>query len=201
MNTSNVPADDFLRLENLHTGEILRMRRLQNGVGQTVLAIEGSLPPKSDGPPPHVHFNLREEGTVMAGSLGAKLGNETIVVPAGGSAAFPPGVVHSWWNAGEALLEFNGRAVPAGDLDRFLQGIFAVLNASPAGKPSIFYLAHLLWRHRHTQAVVVPPLIIQRILFPVVLLIGHILGKYRGTDWPGSPASCTGAPPVDSPNA
>jgi hypothetical protein len=28
----------------------------------------------------------------------------------------------------------------------------------------------------------------------VVLFIGLILGKYRGDSWPGSPASCTGAP-------
>ncbi len=200
MSTSNAPADNFLKLENLHTGEILRMRRVHDADGQTVLAIDGYLPPKSNGPPPHVHFDLREEGTVKAGSLGARVGNEKILVPAGGSASFAPGVVHAWWNAGDVLLEFSGRAIPAGDLDRFLQGIFAVLNAGPSGKPSIFYLAHLLWRHRHTQAVVAPPRIIQRILFPVVLLIGHVLGKYSGTDWPGAPSSCTGAPLEDSPN-
>jgi hypothetical protein len=36
----------------------------------------------------------------------------------------------------------------------------------------------------------------QRIVFPLILLIGGVLGKYRGDDWPGSPASCTGAPEV-----
>jgi len=35
---------------------------------------------------------------------------------------------------------------------------------------------------------------IQRILFPVVLLIGRILGKYEGQSWPGCPETCTGAP-------
>ncbi len=114
MNTSNAPTENFLKLENLHTGEILRMRRVRDADGQTVLAIDGSLPPKSNGPPPHVHFNLREEGMVMAGSLGSRVGNETILVPAGGSAVFPPGVVHAWWNAGDVLLEFNVRAFPQG---------------------------------------------------------------------------------------
>jgi hypothetical protein len=51
-----------------------------------------------------------------------------------------------------------------------------------------------LWRHRHTQAIMVPPRAIQRIVFPLVLLLGHMLGKYRGDRWPGSPKSCTGAP-------
>ncbi len=64
-------------------------------------------------------------------------------MPAGRAAVFPAGVVHNWWNAGEDLLEFNGQAIPAVDLDRYLQAVFAILNASASGRPSIFYLAHL----------------------------------------------------------
>src|SRR5437762_40994 len=149
------------------------------------------------GPPVHVHFHQREEGRVTAGSLGARVGNEKLVVRAGGTGVFPAGVVHTWWNAGEDLLEVSGRAIPAVDLDRYLQGLFAVVNASASGRPSIFYLAHVLWRHRRTQTIALPPKAIQRVLFPLVLLVGNILGKYRGTAWPGSPASCTGAPEMD----
>lgn len=186
--------NDFLQLENRHTGEILRMRRTRDAGDQVVLIVDGSLPPRMSGPPLHAHFYEHEEGVVKAGSLGARIGKEKIVVPTGGSAAFPAGVVHSWWNAGEDLLEFGGRVTPVVDLDRYLQALFAVLNASPSGTPSIFYAAHVLWRHRHTQTAMVPPRAIQWIVFPVVLLVGHILGKYRGDNWPGSPQSCTGAP-------
>lgn len=186
--------NSVLRLENRHTGEILRMRRERDASGQVILTIEGSLPAGSKGPPPHVHFHQREEGRVQAGTLGARIGEQTLVVQTGGDAAFPAGVVHSWWNAGETILEFNGRVSPAGDLDQFLEALFAVLNASRSSRPSIFYLAHVLWRHRRTQGVVVPPVAVQRILFPVVLLIGRVLGKYKGTGWPGCPKRCTGAP-------
>ena len=190
--------DDFLKLENRHTGEVLRMRRVRDANGQTVLVIDGSLPPRSSGPPLHVHFLEREEGVVKAGSLGAQVGNERIVVPAGESAVFPAGVVHNWWNAGDDLLELSGRVIPAVDLDRYLQAIFAVLSASPPGRPSIFYLAHVLWRHRHTQEVAFPPRPMQWIVFPIILLVGRVLGKYRGDNWPGSPGSCTGAPEVQA---
>lgn len=188
--------DGYLRLENRHTGEVLRMRRVRDGAGQIVLSIEGSLPSRMSGPPPHVHFQQREEGYVKVGTVGARVGKEMIVVRQGESAVFPAGVVHAWWNAGEELLELTGQAVPAVDLDRYLQALFAVLNSSASGRPSIFYLAHVLWRHRHTQAVMTPPVAIQRIVFPLVLLLGGILGKYRGTSWPGCPDSCTGAPLV-----
>jgi len=185
--------DEFLQLHNRHTGETLRLRRVRDAAGRIVLNIDGGLPPGANGPPPHVHYHQREEGRVIAGTLGAQVGKEKIVVPAGGTAVFAAGVVHHWWNAGDDLLEVSGQAIPAVDLDRYLQAVFAVLNASSNGKPSIFYLAHVLWRHRDTQLIATPPRAVQRIVFPVILLIGRILGKYRGSDWPGSPESSTGA--------
>jgi quercetin dioxygenase-like cupin family protein len=186
-----------LRLENRRNGEILRMRRVRDAQGQVVLIPEGSLPPGASGPPLHVHFQEREEIAVRAGTLGAQVGTEKIRVPAGGTAVIPPSVPHRWWNAGDDLLEVSGQAVPAVDLDRFLQAMFAVLNASSNGRPSIFHLAHVLWRHRDTQLILSPPRAIQRIVFPVILFMGRILGKYRGSHWPGSPESCPGAPLVD----
>ena len=186
--------DNFLKLENRHTGETLRLRRVRDAEGQTVLTIDGSLPPRASGPPPHVHFHEREEGIVKAGTLGARIGNEKVILPAGGTALLPAGIVHSWWNAGDDRLELSGRVIPVVDLDRYLQAIFAVVNASSSGRPSIFYIVHVLWRHRHTQLLASPPRSVQRIVFPLILFVGHVLGKYRGTNWPGSPESCTGAP-------
>ena len=188
--------DTFLQLENRHTGEILRMHRGRDSQGQTILNLEGSLPPRADGPPLHVHFHEREEGVVKEGTLGARIGKQKIVVQAGGAVVLPAGVVHHWWNAGDDMLVFSGQAIPAVDLDRYLQAVFAVLNASPSGKPSIFYIAHVAWRHRHTQALAMPPRAIQRIAFPLIVFVGRVLGKYRGDNWPGSPGSCLGAPEV-----
>ncbi len=173
------------------------MHRRRDAEGRIVLHLDGTLPPKAEGPPLHVHFREQEEGVVKAGTLGAQLGTKTFTVPTGGGVVLPSGIPHRWWNAGDDLLEFSGHATPAVDLDRYLQGVFAVLNTSSSGRPPIFYLAHVLWRHRETQQLMLPPPAIQRVVFPVVLFIGSILGKYRGSDWPGSPESCPGAPLVD----
>jgi uncharacterized cupin superfamily protein len=100
---------DVLKLENRHTGEVLRMHRLRDASGQIVLMIEGSLPPRMSGPPPHIHFHQREQGYVKASTMGARVGNEKIVLRTGESAVFPAGVVHTWWNAGEELLELTGQ--------------------------------------------------------------------------------------------
>ena len=150
-------VDNFVTIRNRHTGEILRLSRVRDAQGQIVLNLDGSLPPRAGGPPLHVHFHQREEGQVKAGTLGGQVGKEKIVVPAGGTAVFAAGTRHKWWNAGDNLLEFSGQAIPAVDLDCFLQGVFAVLNASPNGRPSIFYIAHVLWRHRNSQLIATPP--------------------------------------------
>ena len=189
--------DNFLKLQNRHTREVLLIRRVRDAQGQIILALDGTLPPGTDGPPLHVHFHEHEEGIVKAGTLGAQIGTKKIIVPTGGTINLPKGVLHRWWNAGDDLLEFSGHAIPAVDLDRFLQAVFAVLNAGSKRRPPIFYLAHVLWRHRDSQLLSIPPPAIQRFVLPVLLMIGSILGKYRGSDWPGSPESCTGAPLID----
>jgi len=89
---------------------------------------------------------------------------------------------------------FEGYARPAVDLDRFLQAIFQVLNASLAGRPPLFYMAHLLLRHRHTQTLMIMPRPIQAVQFRVIVAVGTLLGRYRGEDRPECPTRCVGAP-------
>jgi len=100
-------VDNFVTLENRRNGEILRMHRRRDVEGRIVLYLDGTLPPKAEGPPLHVHVREREEGIVKAGTLGARVGGEKIVVPTGGTVVLPAGVRHHWWNAGDDLLEFS----------------------------------------------------------------------------------------------
>jgi hypothetical protein len=135
-----------------------------------------------------VHFHQREEGAVKAGTLGAQVGKEKIVVPPGGSAVFAAGTRRKWWNAGDDPLEFSGQAIPAVDLDRFLQGVFAVVNASPNGRPSIFYIAHVLWRHRNSQLIGTPPQAMQRIVSLSFCLSGASWANTADRADPGHPS-------------
>jgi hypothetical protein len=56
-------------------------------------------------------------------------------------------------------------------------------------------------RHRRTQSVLIMPLAVQAILFRAVIVLGTLLGRYRGTEWPGCPARCTGAPDITGEDA
>jgi len=88
--------------------------------------------------------------------------------------------------------EEEGIVTPAVDLDRYLQAIFEVLNAGPKGRPPLIYLAHAALRHRRTQKVLAMPDPLQAVVFRLAVLWGTVLGRYRGTQWPGCPARCGG---------
>lgn len=184
-----------LVLENRHTGERLEMRRVRID-GKDCLEMNGSLPPRGEGPPMHVHHAEAEEFHVVSGVLSAEADGKRVRLLPGESALFPPGSAHRWWNADDEPLMVRGFVIPERGLDRYLQAAFEVINASPAGRPSMFYMAHLAWRHRREQVTLVIPPVVQRVLFPLLIGIGTMLGKYRGTSWPGSPDRCRG---LDSP--
>ena len=184
-----------LVLQNKHTGERLELRRFPSG-DEVWLELRGSLPPYREGPPLHIHFEEDEEGTVHSGKLSAVVDGQRVDADAGESAQLPRGSAHRWWNEGPDPLEFVGYARPVVDLDRYLQAVFQVVNAGPRHRPSLIYMAHVMLRHRRTQATLVMPRPVQAVLFRVAFLVGTILGRYRGQDWPGCPARCTGAPLV-----
>lgn len=186
-----------LRLENRHTGEVLELRRLRQD-GELVLEIRGTLPARREGPPMHIHHAEDEEGRVTAGTLSADVGGRLLDAGTGDSVRLPRGIPHRWWNAGEHPLAFEGRARPVVDLDQYLQAIFEVMNAGGPQRPPLYYLAHVALRHRRTQTVLILPRPLQGVLFPLVVAVGTLLGRYRGTGWPGCPARCIGAPEVAS---
>src|SRR5689334_23154083 len=182
-----------LALENRHTGERLTITRVRRD-DEEWFELSGTLPGRTEGPPLHVHFAEDEEGHVTAGTLTLEIDGRESCAGSGESTTVPRGAAHRWRNANSEPLEFEGRARPAVDLDRYLQAIFEIMNAGPPGRPLLFYLAHAALRHRRTQAVLVMPRPLQPVLFRVVVAIGTLLGRYRGEDWPGCPARCTGAP-------
>jgi mannose-6-phosphate isomerase-like protein (cupin superfamily) len=190
--TTAAPAEALL-LESRHSGEKLSLRRVRRG-SEVWLEIKGSLPAGRPGPPLHRHHVETEEGLVVSGTLAFVVDGVQGAASAGQNRVFPRGSAHTWWNGGNDTLVFEGYAKPAADLDRYLQAVFEVMNSTASPRPPLFYIAHAALRHRDTQELLLIPRPVQTLLFRAVVALGTMLGRYRGTDWPGCPARCSGAP-------
>jgi len=187
------PAPTYLRLENRHTGEVLELLRRRYS-REILIELRGTLPAHQEGPPLHIHHLEDEDGTVTTGTLSVEVGGRRIDAGPGQSVQLPRGVPHRWWNQGDSPLAFEGHVRPAVDLDRYLQAVFEVMNAGSRNRPPLFYMAHVALRHRQTQTALVMRRPLQALVFRAALVLGTLLGRYRGSEWPGCPARCVGAP-------
>jgi len=132
------------------------------------------------GPVMHVHRLQEEAMVVKVGKIGYQLlGQEPRYAGEGETVIFAPGVAHRWWNAGTTELWCTGWAKPPLNTEYFLTVLFESMKQNRGQRPGLFDLAFLLTRYRSEFGLSAIPTIVQRIVFPVVILVGSALGKYR----------------------
>ena len=131
------------------------------------------------GPPMHVHYLQREVLTVVEGRMGwQRHGGPPQFAGVGEAAAFEPGDAHRFWNAGDTPLRCAGVIEPADNVEYFLTEIFASTRRNGGKRPGVFDAAYLTRRYRSEFAMLAIPAPVQRIVFPVIVAIGRLLGKY-----------------------
>lgn len=160
------------------TGEKLIFSRIIVKDGVEYLEGENEVQPNA-GPPMHVHYLQDESFTVISGKLGYQnWGEEKKYAGPGETVLFKAGVPHKFWNAGDDLLRCTGYISPAGNLVYFLGQLFESANQN-GGRPGIFDAAFLLDRYKPEFGMLEIPPFVQKFLFPVVLFVGRITGKYK----------------------
>jgi quercetin dioxygenase-like cupin family protein len=79
-----------------------------------MVVIEHSLPPARLAAPLHRHSREDEISYVLAGQMGALLGDRVVQARAGSYVVKPRGQWHTYWNAGESELRLMELLVPGG---------------------------------------------------------------------------------------
>ena len=131
------------------------------------------------GPMMHVHHFQTESFTVRRGLIGyQRLGQAPQYAGPGETVTFAPGEAHRFWNAGETDLECSAYIEPADNIEYFLSEIFASQKRTGKGRPSPFDAAYLALRYRSEFAMMAIPALVQRLVFPVIVAIGTMLGLY-----------------------
>ncbi len=189
-----------LVLENAHTGEVLRLVRYAESEGDR-LELEGMIPQGRASMAVHLHRAEDLALSVRLGTLSILLNDRRGSLEEGKSLTIPRGSAYRLWNEGPGPVHYTADVEGVVDMDRYLEAVFQVINASPKDRPSLTYLAKVMLDHRRTQAVQLLSRPVQSPLFWGVVLAGTVSGRYRGSDWPGAPASLHGAPQGAEPPA
>jgi quercetin dioxygenase-like cupin family protein len=131
------------------------------------------------GPPMHVHYFQEEALTVVQGRMGfQRPGEEPAFAGEGETVVFRAGEAHSFWNAGQSDLRCTAYIKPAGNVEYFLEAIFASQRSNGGRRPALLDVAFLTRRYRTEFAMLAVPALAQRFVFPVLVAVGRVLGKY-----------------------
>jgi quercetin dioxygenase-like cupin family protein len=160
---------------------------IDNGAGERLtfvrrrgdrLEVENSIRP-GGGPPMHLHTWQTETLTVQQGRLGyQRLGQEPAFAGEGETVVFPAGEAHRFWNAGDGELRCTGFITPIDYIEYFLSALYDSQRRSGGKRPNPFEVAFLMRRYRSEFAMVEVPALVRRVVFPVLVTIGRLLGRY-----------------------
>ena len=165
-------------IENGAGERITFLRRVQGRAGER-LEVENAVTPNA-GPPMHVHHYQDEALTVKQGKIGyQRLGEPPRFGKAGETVAFKAGEAHKFWNAGQEELRCTGYIEPADNAEYFLTELYASTKRNGGGRPDPFDAAFLMRRYRSEFAMLEIPAAVQRLVFPVQVAVGRLLGRYR----------------------
>lgn len=117
--------------------------------------------------------------TVRHGTLGYQ-GSDGVehFAGVGETVCFKPGEMHRYWNAGTNDLHCSGYIEPADNVEYFLSEIFASQARSHNSRPEFFEAAFLARRYRSEFVLAEIPAVVQTLVFPVVVAVGQLLGRY-----------------------
>jgi quercetin dioxygenase-like cupin family protein len=164
-------------IENGAGERLTFVRRVQDPAGDR-LEVENLVKPGS-GPPMHVHNHQEEALTIRQGRLGyLRSGGQPRFAGPGETIVFEPGEAHKFWNAGGEDLLGTGYIRPADNVEYFLTAIFESQRMSGGSRPDLFDAAFLTRRYRGEFYMSEIPAVVQRLVFPVLVAVGRVLGKY-----------------------
>ena len=134
---------DFPRLGNRY------VLRGETSDGRFAL-IEQTIPPRALAAPIHTHEREDEYSFVLAGRLGAQIGDEVVEAGPGDLVVKPRGIPHAYWNPGDTETRLLEIISPAG-----FEQYFADLapELAPPGEPDLEALAQIRARYGLTMDI------------------------------------------------
>ena len=131
------------------------------------------------GPPMHVHFKQEELIRVIKGKMRVKTPTNEFSLSAGEEHLFEAGTPHRFWNEGDTEMHYSGHVQPALNYEYFIEQIYRSANEADDDKPGPFDAAYLLTRYKSEMDILEIPKPVKAIVFPILLVLGNLLGKFK----------------------
>lgn len=166
-------------IENPVTGERILFRTTSRETNGDAVVIEVHVQPGGSVAAAHLHPSQEERFTVLAGSVGFRIGREKTIATSGQELAVSPGTPHKFWNAGEDVAHFVCEIRPALQFESLLETMFALAEAGKTnrkGMPSLLRLAVIANAHFDTVRLPFPPAFVQRTGLALAAPLGRALG-------------------------
>ncbi len=177
--SDGVPARDYPHTIENGGGESLTFVARHRDERGEYLEVRNTVAPGS-GPPMHVHHLQEERLTIERGTMGYRsVGEAERLAGPGATVTFAAGDGHRFWNAGEDDLVCTGIVRPPGNLEYFLEELYASTRRNGGRRPGIFDAVYLTHRYRSEFDILEVPAPVRRLLFPVLAAVGSRLGLHR----------------------
>jgi mannose-6-phosphate isomerase-like protein (cupin superfamily) len=116
--------------EVIGPGMTIKLRSEHTGGGFAV--VEAIMPPRTQGPPLHMHTREDETFYILEGALKLRCGDQTVTAEAGSTVFMPRGVPHTFCNPFEEPVKALGIITPGG-FEAFFEEQLALLQSVPEG--------------------------------------------------------------------
>jgi mannose-6-phosphate isomerase-like protein (cupin superfamily) len=166
-------------IENQVTGERMTFLETAESTGGEYVLVELRADAGGAVAATHVHPSQWERFEVVSGRLAAKVGGRRVEARPGEALEVPPGVPHTWWNAGDKELVFRCEVRPALQFESLIETMFSLAadgRTNKRGMPNPFRLAVIANAHFDTVRLPVIPAWLQK----AALAAGAPIGKAMG---------------------
>jgi mannose-6-phosphate isomerase-like protein (cupin superfamily) len=166
-------------IENPVTGEQMTFLETTESTRGEYVLVELRAAPGGAVAATHVHPGQWERFEVVSGRLAAKVGGRRVEARPGEALDVPPGVSHTWWNAGDKELVFRCEVRPALQFESLIETMFSLAadgRTNKKGMPNPFRLAVIAQAHFDTVRLPKVPAWMQK----AALAMGAPLGKAMG---------------------
>lgn len=157
----------FLRTAADTNGELLRFEQFVKAANPEVQE--------------HIHARQEERFTVVSGRMGVRAAGRERVLGAGEEVVVPPGTPHTFWNASpdeelHQVIELR----PALEHEAFFETVYGLQRdgklPEDGEKGPVNVLQGALIVTEYDNYLAGPPMLVQRLLFPPLALLGRLLG-------------------------